>query len=359
VPPDETKHFRTAMGEARRVTRAQRAPAQVSIRLVWPYARLAARYPGALATMSKIGLGPAEYANPDTRLALRDALELLNASIESSGDLALGLHAGELIEPGDFDVLEYAAQSCTTFREAIGCVSRYVRLLSDVAEISVFESGEVAAIRYRLDDATALPPAANDFILSLLVTKAKRDTAIDDLATEIQFAHGPTTYLGEYARVFGTKVTFNAPCNAILLRPERLDAPMRRANPRVSAAFELQVRHLLEKLQENRTVRGRVREIVFAELSRGNLTMEIVARKLGMSIATLRRRLDEEGTRFSEIVEMLREELARQYLREKNHATSEVAFLLGFADVVSFHKAFKRWTGQTPTEFRAAEGRKE
>jgi AraC-like DNA-binding protein len=119
------------------------------------------------------------------------------------------------------------------------------------------------------------------------------------------------------------------------------------------------VRHLLEKLQENRTVRGRVREIVFAELSRGNLTMEIVARKLGMSIATLRRRLDEEGTRFSEIVEMLREELARQYLREKNHATSEVAFLLGFADVVSFHKAFKRWTGQTPTEFRAAEGRKE
>jgi AraC-like DNA-binding protein len=359
VPPDETWHFRTAMGEVRRVTRAQRAPAQVSIRLVWPYARLAARYPGALATMSKIGLGPAEYANPDTRLALRDALELLNASIESSGDPALGLHAGELIEPGDFDVLEYAAQSCTTFREAIGCVSRYVRLLSDVAEISVFESGEVAAIRYRLDDPTALPAAANDFILSLLVTKARRDTAIDDLATEIQFAHGPTTYLGEYARVFGTKVTFNAPCNAILVRPERLDAPMRRANPRVSAAFELQVRHLLEKLQENRTVRGRVREIVFAELSRGNLTMEIVARKLGMSIATLRRRLDEEGTRFSEIVEVLREELARQYLREKNHATSEVAFLLGFADVVSFHKAFKRWTGQTPTEFRAAEGRKD
>ena len=346
------------MGGWRRVTRAQRAPAQVSIRLVWPYARLAAMYPGALATMSKIGLGPAEYANPDTRLALRDAIELLNASLDSSGDPALGLRAGELIEPGDFDVLEYAAQSCTTLRESVGCVSRYVRLLSDAAEISLVESGETATIRYRLDLPYPPPPASNDFVVALLVTHARRHTAIDDLVTEVQFAHEPTTYLGEYARVFGTKVSFAASCNAIVMRRDRLDAPMQRANPRVSAAFELQVRRLLEKLQKNRTVRGRVREIVFAELSRGDITMENVARKLGMSVATLRRRLDEEDTRFSAIVEALREELARQYLREKNQATSEVAFLLGFADVVSFHKAFKRWTGQTPTEFRAREVRK-
>jgi AraC-like DNA-binding protein len=338
------------------VTRATRAPAQVSIRLVWPYARLAARYPGALATMSKIGLGPADYSNPDTRLALDDAIELLDASLESSGDPALGLRAGELIEPGDFDILEYAAQSCTTLREAIGCVSRYVCLLSDVAEISLVESGETATVRLRVD--AAVPPAANDFVVALFVMKARRDTAIHDWFVEVQFAHPPTSYLADYARVFGTKVTFGAPCNAIVMRRERLDSPMQRANPRVSAAFELQIRRLLEKLQENRTMRGRVRELVFAELSRGNITMESVARKLAMSVATLRRRLEEEGTRFSEIVESLREELARQYLREKVHATSEVAFLLGFADVISFHKAFKRWTGQTPTEFRADEARR-
>ena len=343
------------MGEARDVTRVQRTAAQVSIRLVWPYARLAARYPGALATMSKIGLGPEEYANPDTRLDLHDAIELLNASVESSGDPALGLRAGELIEPGDFDVLEYAAQSCTTLREAIGCVGRYVRLLSDAAEISLVESGDTAMIRYRLDAPVPTPPAVNDFVVALLVTKARRDTAIDDLVAEVQFAHEPTTYQSEYERVFGVKVTFAAPCTAIMMKRERLDAPMQHANPRVSAAFEHQVRRLLEKLQKNRTVRGRVRELVFAELSRGDFTMESIARKLAMSVATLRRRLEEEDSRFSEIVDALREELARQYLREKTHATSEVAFLLGFADVVSFHKAFKRWTGQTPTEFRAGE----
>jgi AraC-like DNA-binding protein len=308
--------------------------------------------------MSKIGLGPEEYANPDTRLTLRDAIELLNTSIEASGDPALGLRAGELIEPGDFDVLEYAAQSCTTLREAIGCIGRYVRLLSDAAEISLVETGEMATLRYRLVDPLPQPAAANDFVVALLVRHARRHTAIEGLVTEVQFAHGPTPYLDEYARVFGAKITFAAPCNAIVMRRESLEAPMQRANPRVSAAFELQVRRLLGKLQENRTVRGRVRELVFAELSRGDIAMESVARKLAMSVATLRRRLEEEDTRFSEIVEALREELARQYLREKNHATSEVAFLLGFADVVSFHKAFKRWTGQTPTEFRAREAGK-
>jgi AraC-like DNA-binding protein len=312
-------------------------------------------YPGALATWSKIGLGPAAYANPDTRVALRDAIELLNASVESAGDPTLGLRAGALIEPGDFDVLEYAAQSCTTLRQAIGCVSRYVRLLSDAAEISLVESGDHAALRYRIDDPLPQPPAANDFVVALLLTQARRHTGIENLAAEVQFAHGPTTYVAEYERLLKTKIVFDAPCNAIVLRRERLEAPMQRANPRVSAAFELQVRHLLLKLQENRTVRGRVREVVFAELSRGDIAMESVARKLAMSVATLRRRLGEENTRFSEIVEALREELARQYLREERHATSEVAFLLGFADVVSFHKAFKRWTGQTPGEFRAGE----
>jgi AraC-like DNA-binding protein len=339
------------------VTRGKRAPTLVSIRLVWPYARLAAMYPGALATLSKIGLGPAEYANPDTRLALWDAIDLLETSVESSGDPALGLRAGELIEPGDFDVLEYAARSCTTLREAIGCVSRYVRLLSDAAEISLIESGRHATLRYRLDDPTEPPPAANDFVIALLLTHARRHTGIEDLASEIHFRHGPTAYLGEYRRVFGTEVTFHASHNAIVFERARLATPMLRANPRVSAAFELQVRHLLERQEVFRTVRGRVREIVFADLSQGDITMEGVARKLGMSVATLRRRLEEEGTRFSEIVETLREELARQYLRERRHATSEVAFLLGFADVISFHKAFKRWTGQTPHEFRAREGK--
>jgi AraC-like DNA-binding protein len=152
-------------------------------------------------------------------------------------------------------------------------------------------------------------------------------------------------------------VKFHARSNAIVFSRAHLDTPMRRANPRVSAAFELHVRQRLQRLSSSRTVRGQVREMVFAEISRGDIAMECIARKIGMSVATLRRRLDEEGARFSEIVEGLREELAQQYLLDDRHAVSDVAFLLGFADVASFHKAFKRWTGQTPAEFRARQAK--
>ena len=127
------------------------------------------------------------------------------------------------------------------------------------------------------------------------------------------------------------------------------------ANPRVSAAFELHVKSLLQKLEEQRTTSDKVRELVATQLSQGDVGMQSVARKLAMSVATLRRRLEEEGGSFSEIVDGVRAELARRYLGERERAISEVAFLLGFAETPSFYKAFKRWTGVTPAEYRARE----
>ena len=74
-----------------------------------------------------------------------------------------------------------------------------------------------------------------------------------------------------------------------------------------------------------------------------------------MSVPTLRRRLEAEGMTYSAIVDKSREELARRYLREHGRSITDVVFLLGFSDVPSFHKAFRRWTGMTPAEYRASE----
>jgi AraC-like DNA-binding protein len=81
--------------------------------------------------------------------------------------------------------------------------------------------------------------------------------------------------------------------------------------------------------------------------------MDFVARKLAMSVPTLRRRLEAEGLTYSAIVDKSREQLARRWLLEKDRSIADVVFLLGFSDVPSFHKAFRRWTGTTPAEFRA------
>lgn len=326
--------------------------AQISIRLVWPFARLLSRYQQELASLSKLGIGLAEYADPDTRLALSDAIDLLNESIRITGDPALGLRAGELIEAGDFDALEYAARSCSNLREAIECLIRYVRLMIDAAEINLIVQGETSIVRYDIVDTVPIPPAAIDFVIAALMNHMRQQTGGKELAHEIHFTHAPTSYLDEYQRVFRTKVVFNAKHNQIIGHPSTLNTPMIRANPRLYAAFELHARRMLHALQQKDTIGDKTRALVLSRLRRSDVDMQSVARALSMSVATLRRHLAEEKLTFKDIVEELRKELARRYLSEPGRSIREVAFLLGYSDNVTFNKAFKRWTGMTPTDFR-------
>ena len=99
----------------------------------------------------------------------------------------------------------------------------------------------------------------------------------------------------------------------------------------------------------------RVREVLVAQLASGSIEMVDVARKLGMSVATLRRKLDDEGSSFSAVLDELRRELALRYSRQPEPSVSEIAFLLGFSDLRAFGRAFKRWHGAAPTEFRDRE----
>jgi AraC-like DNA-binding protein len=312
-----------------------------------------ASYPERLPSLSRAGITALDYASPDTRIPHRIVIELLNAAVESSGDPALGLRAGELIEPGDFDALEFAARSSPTVRESFHCVARHVRLMNDAAELSLIESGEHGVVRYRVTDGVPQPPAANDFITAALVTVSRRNSGQSEILREIRFCHAPVAYTEEYARVFRSKVTFNAPYNEIVLPREWLDARTVAANPRVSAAFERHVQKLLNELQLNQSTGDKVRALVVAQLSHGDVSMAAISKKLALSVPTLRRRLEAEGLTYSDILDGSRESLARQYLREQGRSVTDVVFLLGFSDVTAFHKAFRRWTGMTPAEYRA------
>jgi AraC-like DNA-binding protein len=334
------------------MTRSRLDRTQVSIRFFWPFGRLIERYPQGLASLSSVGIGLADYANPDTRLSLSAAIDLINESINITGDPALGLRAGELVEAGDYDALEYAARSCSNVREAIGCIARHARVMSDAGQLTLVEKGDRVILGFCLVDVERVPPAINDFVVSIFMNLIRRYTGGGDMATEVQFVHRPTGYLDEYQRIFRTKVTFNAPYNAIVFPREWLDARLIRVNSRISAAFELQVRQLLEKHQRKESIGDKTRALVLAKLSHGDISMKTVARALSMSVATLRRQLSEEKLRYYDIVEQIRKELAQRYLRDPGRSVRDVAFLIGFADIVTFHKAFKRWTGITPAQYR-------
>ena len=330
-----------------------RSAKTLSIRLLWPFVRVWTAEGNAILVPR--GVSVADFGNPETRIAHRVVMETLKLAVERDGDRTLGLRAGEQVEHGDFDVLEYAARSASNFGEALQVMARYMRIMHEAAELTVAIEGDLAVCRHRMTDGVPQPPAANDFVIASSLAFSRRNVSVYERPTEVWLAHDEPSYAAEYDRYFETKVRFGAPCNAILIHKSRLDVPMLRASPEMSGAFEQQARRILEKLQDQDSLAGRVRAEIVAQFQTGSASMQKTARRLGMGVATLRRRLEGEGTTFSSIVDDLRKELAERHLGGPGPTVSEVAFLLGFSDVRAFGRAFRRWTGRSPTEYRSGQ----
>jgi AraC-like DNA-binding protein len=275
--------------------------------------------------------------------------------VKRLNDPLLGLKAGERWEPGDFDALEYASRSCATLREAIACSARYMYLMHGAQESVLIEEQDYARWELRISDSVEQLPQANDFALTSAVMYGRRYTGSHGGVKEVHFRHSEPTSMAEYHRIFpGAEIRMGARHNALVFTHGHLDTPMALAHAGLQAAFDLHASMMLERLKRAEGIAGRVRHLLVEQLRADDVSMTTVARQLAMSVATLRRRLSDEGTSHSELLDDVRRELAEKYLADMSLAISEVAFLLGFSHVTAFYKAFRRWSqGMTPAEFRA------
>jgi AraC-like DNA-binding protein len=321
-----------------------------AVRLLWPFVRILGATPAAERMLAKQGIGPADFARPDTRLSHRLVMDLLDAWMTCTGDATIGLRAGLSVEPGELETMEYAARSCPTFREAIHCSARYMHLLNEAADVSLVEHGDVALWRFTVTDGVLQSRAANDFVLACAGKFSRRYARIDEPPLEVHFMHQAPANLTCYERFHSRALKFGMPHNGFLFSRALLDRPMVRAHAGLHVAFDSYARELSGRLRSG--VRSRAREIVSDQLGSSEMCMESVAAALAMSVPTLRRRLEDEGTTFTGLVDDVRRELAERYLRDPECSISEIAFKLGFAHAPAFHKAFRRWTGVTPSEHR-------
>lgn len=141
-----------------------------------------------------------------------------------------------------------------------------------------------------------------------------------------------------------------------LVRFSRLDAtrPFLTANAGMWDFFEPELRRRLNDLSGDATLGAKVRAALIELLPAGSGSARSVARQLGISTRTLQRRLGDEGITFQALLADLREQLARHYLTESTLSLTEIAFLVGYDNPSSFHRAFNQWTGATPLGIRHA-----
>jgi AraC-like DNA-binding protein len=325
-------------------------PDLISVRLFKPFIRLLVeRAVPLLPLIEGLDLRPEVFLDPDARVAWDTMLVISDRALRATGDPALGARAAEYIHHGDFDALELVARASGTRRGALAAVVRYAQLLGTVTITHTVEGSSEAW-------ALALPPPnprfAVEYVLGILVVVGRSLAAGDENPDEVQLAFPQPEDSAVYERIYGCPVRWRHHRNALIVSTQRLNRKIAHITPSLALAMQQHAEKLLADLPIASTHSTRVREQIVAALQEGSVSPAEVCRRLKVSERTLRRRLQDEGRTFSDLLSEVRRDLAHRYLEDPNRSVTEVAFLLGFADASAFQRAFRQWYGMPPSEYR-------
>lgn len=169
---------------------------------------------------------------------------------------------------------------------------------------------------------------------------------------EVRLAHAPLAAVAEYRGALGCPVRFEREHSAIVHDDAALDTRSRQSDPVLVRLLESHAARLLAEAPRDASFRLRVRNAVIARLRHGEPDIAAVSQALATSERSLQRHLQAEGASFRDVVEDARHGLARLYLDDRSLSPTDVACLLGYSEATTFIRAFKRWTGQTPSAAR-------
>ncbi len=319
-----------------------------SARFVKPFVRVLRRYP----SVPSASLDALDAMDVDEWIPYSRSGKFCDWAVGLTQNPSLGLHAAEAVQPGDFDVLEYAARSCASFAEIVEVVNRYILLLREGAAFRLEQNGPQCIWHFEM--AIRTPRVINDWTVGtyVLLGRALADNA--DIHTEVHVTHQKPADTSEYERLLRVPVKFGQDQNRLLFPSHVLSLPVRSADPRLHAVMRRYAGELAERRPPPEAFSERVRTAVTETLSGHESSAASVARKLHMSVRTLSRKLRDEDTTFMDIYDDVRRGLALNYLEQLDLSIAEIAFLLGFSQTPAFSRAFKRWTGTSAIEHRRA-----
>lgn len=298
--------------------------------------------------------GLAGLDDPDVRVPERAAQEAWRMAAAATRDPALGIHLAESLPRGALDLVEYAFRSSASLGVGLERLARYGRILSDRVAARAENSGSDLLLVVRDTGSSPLHPARAEFGMAIGLRLARDGTGSDITPIGVCFAHSAPADTADQERFFRVPVVYGSGANTMIISRVDAQRPLRGADPALSAI----VRRRLEKALIERDVDGkgpmsvRVRRILMDDLGQTALTPAAVARALEVSTRTLSRRLAAESTSFRQILDQARCELAMALLHDGSLSVGDIAFFLQYSEPAAFHRSFRRWTGQTPREFR-------
>jgi AraC-like DNA-binding protein len=298
-------------------------------------------------------LEPGQSQPDRRRLSIAAAHQALQEAVARTGDVTLGLKAARTRVPGDAGAIEYAMHCAATVQDALNVGARFIRLLNDALEIHTERRGSQALVR--LESRVALPIVAEDFMVGVFYRIHVRRLLSKPSEVECWFQHDPPEDASEYVETLApARFRFRAPCSGFAFPSRWLSAPLPMADAKLHFILLEHMEQSLAELPYTRTVTDHVRQLISDKLPRVRITAADIAAGLRMSERTLARKLESEGTTFGHVLDDTRRRRAIRYLDDGRLTIDEITFLLGFSQSTAFYRAFRRWTGTTPQQYRDA-----
>lgn len=259
----------------------------------------------------------------------------------------LALHLALRTPVGTTPLLDYLIVSSDSVGQGLQRLARYLRLVNPGIRLVIDDVGDPAEI---VVDSGGDPFGA-ELTISLSVVRFMRETDDQLKAAYVAFTHDPDD-VSEYARVLGCPIRAGASSNAWAVSKEALRLPLRRRDPALRRWLERQAADMLARLPAGSDARDEVRRVLATQVTAGDISIGVVARRLATTPRTLQRRLAQSGTSFDALRDDARRQAAEVYLADATLSIGEVAYLLGYSEPGALHRAFKRWHGTTPQAFR-------
>jgi len=311
----------------------------------------------AAALFREQGIDPNALRDPNARIPSGKWDRLMHRVAPLIHDPAFALRAAECWHPSNLGALGFAWLSSSTLRTGLERVVRYWHVLGQQSSSQLDESAVGLTLVFdsgRTDPLTAGVTA--DFTMALLLGMCRMNfgETLRPLGVTLQYPRlGAST---RYTAHFGCLVRLDAPRNTFTLARSDAEKLLPTANRQIAATLDRILTEQLAQLDRSNVV-ARCKASLLEQLSSGELTEAQMAQQLNMSRRTLQRKLAEGETTYQKLVDDTRRDLALRYLEDPRYSITDITFMLGFSQQSAFTRAFKRWTGQAPTEYREQRAR--
>lgn len=306
----------------------------------------------AMELIEASGIDPASVINPDRRIPIESVQQLMSRCVEETGDEAFGLLAAEQLQPQVLHGLGLAWLASDTVNDGLKRTVRFGKLMSTGVELGLEDDGEFVHLLIGPpveDDDFVF--AGRDFTVGVIVRMCRLTLGEFIAPYMIKMERPRPQDPARWEYLLASRVEFDCPAARISFARSDVMEPLATGDPALARVNDEQTQSYLDSFLAQTTSREVVGKIVEV-LPDGPPSQQDIADSLHISNRTLQRKLKSEGTSFMDLLQDTRLQLARKYLGQRSRSVVETSYLLGFSEPSTFSRAFKRWTGMAPAEYR-------